>query len=182
MFIEYSSHYRSLPLQSAHNSHTKQNDHSSTTSRRLSHPSLVCIRRIERLNFVNTIANVLIGFCLVVIVFYAGDRLVEKGVDPRVVAVCPSSLYLFVGTAVFAFEGAASLTLPVANSVRPQEQQGFLAMYLRTCFCIVLFYATYGMVAYLSYGPGSPSSHPSLCLITPGREPPCACSIQRLWC
>ena len=63
-----------------------------------------------------------IGFSLLVILFYASGRLASYGVHTGVETVNQSNFYLFVGIAVFSFEGAISLTIPLVKSVDPRSQ------------------------------------------------------------
>lgn len=116
---------------------------------------LCCIRDIHRLAPTNRVANVLVGFSLILIVVYSSAHLahngVAAGVEPGIVGVWDS--LLFVGTCLFAFEGAATLTIPVGNSLRPDDRKEYFTVYLRTVFCIAVVYLGFSLVCYLSYGP-----------------------------
>lgn len=114
---------------------------------------LSCVRRIKTLSAANAAGNLLVAFSLLVILGFSLYRLEDSGVHSGVKAFCPGTLYLFVGTAIFSFEGAASLTIPIASAVRPESRKSFLVAYNLTVLGIAVFYAVYGIVAYMAFGP-----------------------------
>lgn len=116
---------------------------------------LCCIRDIHRLSPTNRVANVLVALSLVLIVVYSSVHLAHKGVAtgvvPGITGVWDS--LLFVGTCLFAFEGAATLTIPVGNSLSPEDRKDYFQIYLWTVFGIAVVYFGFSTVCYLSYGP-----------------------------
>ena len=128
---------------------------------------LACVKRIESLNPFNMVANLFIGFSLLVILGFATGRLAHNGVDEGVVMSDSSSFYLFVGTAVFAFEGAISLTIPCCNSVMPSDRGNVMYMYMVTIFAIWLFYTC----ELPSSSPPPPPPPPLSSLAGQGHEP-----------
>ena len=116
---------------------------------------LCCIRDIRRLAPTNRVANVLVGFSLILIIVYSSVHLAREGVAKEVEPgiVRKWDCLLFVGTCLFAFEGAATLTIPVGNSLEAMDHKNYFAVYLWTVLCIALVYFAFSSVCYLSYGP-----------------------------
>ena len=132
---------------------------------------LACVKRIESLNPFNMVANVFIGFSLLVILGFAMGRLARDGVEEGVVMSDTSNFYLFVGTAVFAFEGAISLTIPCCNSVVPSDRANVMYMYMVTIFAIWLFYTCESSSSLTGRGhepraPARPTVTSFACLLT----------------
>lgn len=66
---------------------------------------LALIRHIARLSICAIIADILILFGLVVIIYFTSDQLHNVGVGPNVVAVNSVNFGMMIGTATFSFEG-----------------------------------------------------------------------------
>jgi amino acid permease len=66
---------------------------------------LSLIRHIARLSFCAILADVLILFGLVVIIYFTSDQLHNVGVGPNVAAVNSVNFGMMIGTATFSFEG-----------------------------------------------------------------------------
>lgn len=106
------------------------------------------IRNLTRLSLAALLANVFILGGLVTIVAYASADLLKNGPEP-VQMFNKGSWSLFVGVAIFAFEGIG-LIIPVQQSMRhPQNFPLVLAAVI--VVCVVLFVGI-GSLGYLTYG------------------------------
>lgn len=63
------------------------------------------VRHIAKLSFTAIIADVLILFGLVCIIYFTADQLQNVGIGPNIAAVNPTNFGLMIGTATFSFEG-----------------------------------------------------------------------------
>jgi amino acid permease len=66
---------------------------------------LAFIRRIAKLSFAAIVADILILFGIVCVIYFTSARLHTEGVAPGVTLINPSSFALMIGTATFSFEG-----------------------------------------------------------------------------
>ncbi|CCF57847.1 hypothetical protein KAFR_0D02000 [Kazachstania africana CBS 2517] len=110
------------------------------------------IRNISKLSLPSLIANVFIMLGLLIILIFASKHLfldlgvhpaagVEYGIDPR-------RWTLFVGTAIFSFEGIG-LIIPVQDSMkRPEKFSLVLKLVMITTTIIFITIATVGYLAY----------------------------------
>ncbi|CDK24334.1 unnamed protein product [Kuraishia capsulata CBS 1993] len=106
------------------------------------------IRNITKLSLAALVSNVFIMFGLVTIVYYSGVHLIENGVQD-VQRFNRDSWSLFIGVAIFAFEGIG-LIIPVEQSMKHPEQ--FPKVLLAViCVCSSLFICI-GTLCYSSYG------------------------------
>lgn len=63
------------------------------------------VRHLARLSFAVILADVLILFGLICVIYFTADQLRSAGVGPNVAAVNPENFALMIGTATFSFEG-----------------------------------------------------------------------------
>ena len=56
-------------------------------------------------------------------------RLVDRGPAQGIEAFVPKTAFLFVGTAIFAFEGSMSCTVSIANSLSQSDRPHFFKLY-----------------------------------------------------
>lgn len=110
---------------------------------------LCFIRSIHRLEFVILGADVLIVFGLGIALWYAVEGLLVHGPDTSLERFKPTTCGLFMGTAVFTFEGIPFI-LPIRSSMR--EPQRFWPLFVKVFTCIVLFFVLFGAVGYAVYG------------------------------
>lgn len=109
---------------------------------------LSLIRNLTKLSLSAIIANIFILFSILVIVIYTSIDLVKDG--PRKVTLLnQSSWSLFIGVAIFAFEGIG-LIIPIQQSMR-RPQDFPLALAGVIIVCVVLFIGV-GALGYFTYG------------------------------
>ncbi|KAH3668761.1 hypothetical protein OGAPHI_002516 [Ogataea philodendri] len=109
---------------------------------------LALIRNITKLSMAALLANVFIMTGLVTIVYYASLDLIETGPSP-VALFNQDKWSLFVGVAIFAFEGIG-LIIPVQESMKyPEQYPKVLGAVIAVC--CVLFIGV-GSLGYLTYG------------------------------
>jgi len=116
---------------------------------------LCLVRDLTALSHFNSVANCFVGFSLLCILATSSVLLVERGPAEGVLwaSVPYETAYLYLGTAIFAFEGAAAVTIPIANSVDPKDRPLFFDMYTKVIAVIAVTYFSYSSLAYLAYGP-----------------------------
>ncbi|CAI8508758.1 unnamed protein product [Pichia kudriavzevii] len=106
------------------------------------------IRNITKLSIAALLANIFILTGIATIVFYTAKDLIKNG-PAEVKLFNPDSWSLFVGVAIFAFEGIG-LIIPIQQSMRNPEDfpKVLLAVISVCCFLFIgigwLCYATYG--------------------------------------
>lgn len=112
------------------------------------------VRSVQSLTGPNFLGNVLVAVSLAVICAYALALVVEQGPHRGwQYATTPSSTIVFAGTAVFAFEGGASIIVPVANSVAPKDRDKVETVTFRCVLAVASAYTVFASVVYLAYGP-----------------------------
>lgn len=106
------------------------------------------IRNITKLSIAALLANVFILSGIATIVFYASKDLIKNG-PADVVMFNKDNWSLFIGVAIFAFEGIG-LIIPVQQSMRhPEDFPKVLLAVI--CVCCVLFVGI-GWLCYITYG------------------------------
>ncbi|AOA62828.1 Vacuolar amino acid transporter 4 [Komagataella phaffii CBS 7435] len=110
---------------------------------------LSLIRNITKLSLASLCANAFIFVGLFLIVCYAGKHLVDNGIAEGVVLFNDRGWSLFVGVAIFAFEGIG-LIIPVHESMaNPSHFPKILLAVILTCCGLFI---GIGALGYLSYG------------------------------
>lgn len=111
---------------------------------------LAWIRDITKLSLLALFANVFILIGLVTIVWFVLQDLVAHGVGPNVEYVFNKSGFsLFIGVAIFAFEGIG-LIIPIQESmVRPEN---FPKVLFQVVLTILIIFIGVGALGYLTYG------------------------------
>jgi len=112
---------------------------------------LALSRSIHKLELPNLLANVLVIFGLAVILWCNADALVARGLSPDLQAFEPSTCGLFVGVAVFTFEGVP-LMLPIRESMREPER--FLPVFVPVFATVVALFTAFGVLGYADFGRG----------------------------
>ncbi|KAJ3213101.1 neutral amino acid transporter [Dinochytrium kinnereticum] len=107
------------------------------------------VRRIKHFSIPSLIADVFILMGLAYIFYYDLTVLATTGIAKDLVWVNLQSFSLFVGTAMFAFEGIC-LILPIAESMKHPEN---FAGVLTTCIVVIgVIFVVIGAAGYLSFG------------------------------
>mmetsp|Transcript_34295 Transcript_34295/g.82880 ORF Transcript_34295/g.82880 Transcript_34295/m.82880 type:complete len:500 (+) Transcript_34295:62-1561(+) len=106
------------------------------------------IRKLEKLEFPTLVADALIIFGLGAAIMYFGEAL-HDGDRPEVPDFKPATCGLFIGTAVFTFEGIPYL-LPIRASMQKPEQ--FARIFQPVFAFVLLFFLFFGLCGYLTYG------------------------------
>lgn len=107
------------------------------------------IRDIAKLSFTALIADLFILMGLVYLYAWGANVLVSDGVGPDLKMFNPNSWTLFIGTAIFTFEGIG-LIIPIQESMkRPQDFHGILAGVM---VGITLIFISMGALQYAAYG------------------------------
>ncbi|OWB78389.1 hypothetical protein B5S32_g2583 [[Candida] boidinii] len=108
---------------------------------------LALFRNITKLSLAALLANIFILCGLVTIVIYASIDLIDNG--PGVISNFNEDWTLFIGVAIFAFEGIG-LILPVHESMKYPEQYPKV-LFAVIAVCSVLFIGI-GSLGYITYG------------------------------
>lgn len=110
----------------------------------------VCfVRSFQKLEYAILLADFLIFVGLAVVLWYALENERTHGWNPELQAFKPTTCGLFIGTAVFSFEGTPFI-LPVRSSMREPER--FWPMFVVVYTFIVVFFVVFGFVGYIAYG------------------------------
>lgn len=110
---------------------------------------LSLIRDISKLGFTALIADVFILLGLLYIYYYDAVTLIGNGGISDVVSFNPSTWSMFIGTAIFTYEGVG-LIIPIQESMKqPQRFPGVLAGVM---VIITLIFLSAGALSYAAYG------------------------------
>ncbi|KAJ5096101.1 hypothetical protein NUU61_005457 [Penicillium alfredii] len=110
---------------------------------------LSLIRDISKLGFTALIADVFILLGLLYIYFYDVSTLVNQGGISDVISFNPSTWSMFIGTAIFTYEGIG-LIIPIQESMKkPQRFPGVLAGVM---IIITFIFLSAGALSYAAYG------------------------------
>lgn len=110
---------------------------------------LSMIRNITKLSLAALLANAFILFGLCVIIYYTSLELISEGIGPNIVLFNKNSFSLFIGVAIFAFEGIG-LIIPVQESMLNPEKFPLVLLLVITC-CSTLFILV-GTLCYSTFG------------------------------
>ena len=110
---------------------------------------LSLIRDIGKLGFTALIADVFIMLGLIYLYYYDIATIVDQGGVSDIKAFNPSTWTLFIGTAIFTFEGVG-LIIPIQESMRkPSKFPGVLAIVM---VIITTLFISIGALSYAAYG------------------------------
>ncbi|KAJ5934808.1 hypothetical protein N7466_004355 [Penicillium verhagenii] len=110
---------------------------------------LSLIRDISKLGFTALIADAFILLGLLYIYYYDASTLIGNGGISDVVAFNPATWSMFIGTAIFTYEGIG-LIIPIQESMRePHRFPGVLAGVM---VVITLIFLSAGALSYAAYG------------------------------
>ncbi|KAI8340057.1 transmembrane amino acid transporter protein-domain-containing protein [Chlamydoabsidia padenii] len=110
---------------------------------------LALIRHIARLSFCAILADILILFGLVVIIYFTSDQLYNVGVGPNVIAVNSVNFGMMIGTATFSFEGIG-LLIPIVEAM--EKPKKFPVVTAVGMLIVTIVYVLIGTLSYLAYG------------------------------
>ncbi|CAB4490447.1 hypothetical protein RhiirA5_452288 [Rhizophagus irregularis] len=109
---------------------------------------LAMIRRISKLSFTALIADVFIMFGLLYLYYFDINQLVKEGVSD-IAAFNPDDFALFIGTAVFTFEGIG-LIIPITESMKEPEK--FPKVLTGVMIFISVLFTSIGALSYATFG------------------------------
>ncbi|KAI1316886.1 neutral amino acid transporter [Mortierella claussenii] len=110
---------------------------------------LVLIRRMSILSLPSMLANLFIIFGIVYLWYFSIHNLAVNGVGPNIALFNRDDFALFIGTAVFSFEGIG-LVIPITESMaEPEKFPRVLAM---TITVVALIFMSVGALCYSSFG------------------------------
>ncbi|RUS25467.1 transmembrane amino acid transporter protein-domain-containing protein [Jimgerdemannia flammicorona] len=109
---------------------------------------LAMIRKIAKLSVFALIADVFILVGLLYLYYYEFLTLAKVGIG-KVALFNPNDFALFVGTAVFTYEGVG-LIIPITEAM--EEPQRFPAVLTGTMVFITLLFTSVGFISYLTFG------------------------------
>ena len=131
---------------------------------------LTCVRRLHYLALTSLVADALIGAGLVYMLLFATVRLLEHGLGAGAALLAGGAgegggglagngggggagagLALFLGTAVFSFEGVG-LCLPIYNAMAPRHRRTFPALLTRTMCVLFAFLCMFSTTVYAALG------------------------------
>ncbi|CAO3690342.1 unnamed protein product [Rhizopus microsporus] len=110
---------------------------------------LAMIRKIQKLSFTALIADAFILIGLMYLYYYDTFTLALKGVGNVEWIINPSSFPMFIGTAVFTFEGVG-LIIPITESMKNPKK--FPKVLSWTMLFITALFISVGLLSYLAFG------------------------------
>ncbi|KAI8599889.1 transmembrane amino acid transporter protein-domain-containing protein [Dissophora ornata] len=110
---------------------------------------LVLIRRMSILSLPSMLANLFIVFGITYLWYFSIHSLATNGIGPDIVLFNRDDFALFIGTAVFSFEGVG-LIVPITESMaEPEKFPRVLAM---TITVVALIFMSVGALCYSAFG------------------------------
>lgn len=111
---------------------------------------LSLIRDISKLGFTALIADLFIMLGLIYLFYYDFLTISAQGGVAKISPFNPSTWTLFIGTAIFTFEGVG-LIIPIQESMKhPQQFTGVLGVVM---IIITIIFTSAGAISYAAYGP-----------------------------
>ncbi|KAF9115645.1 neutral amino acid transporter [Mortierella sp. AM989] len=110
---------------------------------------LVLIRRMSILSLPSMVANLFIIFGIVYLWYYSIHNLAVNGAGPNIAMFNRDDFALFIGTAVFSFEGIG-LVIPITESMA--EPHKFPRVLAITITVVALIFMSVGALCYSSFG------------------------------
>ncbi|CCU75595.1 unnamed protein product [Blumeria hordei] len=107
------------------------------------------LRDISKLGFTALIADAFILFGLLVLYHYDIDTIINQGGISDIVNFNSQSWSLFIGTAIFTFEGIG-LIIPIQESMKSPKK--FPAVLGGVMIIIILIFLSMGAISYAAYG------------------------------
>lgn len=110
---------------------------------------LSLIRDISKLGFTALVADFFIMLGLIYLYYYDIATIVDQGGISDITSFNPATWTLFIGTAIFTFEGVG-LIIPIQESMkRPRNFPGVLALVM---VIITILFTSMGALSYAAYG------------------------------
>jgi len=125
---------------------------------------LCLIRSVRSLEYPILVSDALIFFGLGVIIYCNLSTILGGGSKPELSSFRPSSCSLFIGTALYAFEGIPTI-LPICNSMR--EPARFRQTFMVVFAGIIVLFMLVGLAGYVAYGT---DVEPAILLNLPQRD------------
>ena len=110
---------------------------------------LALIRKIKQLSSVALIADVFILLGLVYLCFFDVVQLMRFGIAPGVRFVSGPEMSVFIGTAVYTFEGIG-LLIPIVEGMKKPEK--FPSLLTITMVIVTLVFCLIGSLSYITFG------------------------------
>ncbi|KAG0202341.1 neutral amino acid transporter [Mortierella sp. GBA30] len=110
---------------------------------------LVLIRRMSILSLPSMVANLFIIFGICYIWYFSIHNLAVNGAGPNIKLFNQNDFALFIGTAVFSFEGIG-LVIPITESMAEPEK--FPRVLALTITVVALIFGSVGALCYSSFG------------------------------
>ncbi|KAG0300951.1 neutral amino acid transporter [Dissophora globulifera] len=110
---------------------------------------LVLIRRMAVLSIPSMFANLFIIFGIVYLWYYSINSLVHHGAGPDIGLFNKDDFALFIGTAVFSFEGIG-LIIPITESMAEPEK--FPRVLAITMTIVTIIFSSVGVLCYSAFG------------------------------
>ncbi|KAF9581058.1 neutral amino acid transporter [Lunasporangiospora selenospora] len=110
---------------------------------------LVLIRRMSILSLPSMLANLFIIFGIVYLWYFSIDSIAHNGAGPNIALFNSNDFALFIGTAVFSFEGIG-LVIPITESMAEPEK--FPKVLALTITVVALIFASVGALGYAAFG------------------------------
>ncbi|KAI8577066.1 hypothetical protein K450DRAFT_253500 [Umbelopsis ramanniana AG] len=107
------------------------------------------IRRIAKLSFAAIVADVLILYGIICVIYFTSDQLYHNGVGPGITLINPTNFALMIGTATFSFEGIG-LVIPIAEAMKEPEK--FPRVVIIGMAIVTGIYILIATLGYLAYG------------------------------
>ncbi|KAF9947847.1 neutral amino acid transporter [Modicella reniformis] len=110
---------------------------------------LVLIRRMSILSLPSMVANLFIIFGIMYLWYFSIHSLAENGPGPNITLFNKDDFALFIGTAVFSFEGIG-LVVPITESMAEPEK--FPRVLALTITVVALIFMSVGALCYTAFG------------------------------
>ncbi|KAG0240774.1 neutral amino acid transporter [Mortierella sp. GBA43] len=110
---------------------------------------LVLIRRMSILSLPSMVANLFIIFGIVYLWYFSIHSLADNGTGPNIALFNRDDFALFIGTAVFSFEGIG-LVVPITESMAEPEK--FPRVLTLTITVVALIFMSVGALCYSAFG------------------------------
>ncbi|KAF9301129.1 neutral amino acid transporter [Mortierella antarctica] len=110
---------------------------------------LVLIRRMSILSLPSMLANLFIVFGIVYLWYFSIDVLADNGIGPNIELFNSDDFALFIGTAVFSFEGIG-LVIPITESMAEPEK--FPKVLAWTIAVVAFIFTSVGALCYAAFG------------------------------
>ncbi|KAI8364606.1 transmembrane amino acid transporter protein-domain-containing protein [Blakeslea trispora] len=112
-------------------------------------------RKLNKLAPLVALAEILIAFGLICVVYFSSRQISEFGLGPGIVMANSNDFALMIGTAVFAFEGIG-MVVPVVEAMKEPEKFPRVLNWGMIISTVVFTFI--GLIGYLAYGQNTASN------------------------